>query len=173
MSAQAVLAPVEIAFPDNVTAFPLARAELRRSPGAAQPRLRPSADAAQPRLRSGTGAAQPKLRLTRRGRVVVGALLTVLTAAAFAFIATIGAPGAVASNEAGAADFGYVVVQPGESLWSVATELDPSADPRDVIAEIVRLNQLEGSGVIAGQPLAVPLRFGDAPGVVSAADLGL
>lgn len=171
MSAQTALAPVDIAFPRIVRTAPQPR--QRPVADAMQPRLRHSADAAQPRLRPGADAAQPKLRLTRRGRIVVGGLLTVLTAAVFAFIAVVSAPQAVASNEASAADFGYVVVQPGESLWSVATQIDPSSDPRDVIAEIVRLNQLDGSGIIAGQPIAVPLRYADAPGVVSAADLGL
>lgn len=170
MSAQTILAPVEIALPDNVSPFPLSRV---RSAPAPRSKSRPGADVAQPRLSHSADAAQPRLRLTRRGRVVLGTLATVLTAAAFAFIATIGAPQAVASNAVGDADFGYVVVQPGESLWSVATELDSSADPRDVIVEIVRLNQLDGSGVIAGQSLAVPLRFSDAPGVVSAEDVGL
>ncbi|GAB2550925.1 hypothetical protein [Leucobacter ruminantium] len=116
----------------------------------------------------------PKLRLTRRGRAVLGALATVLVAAVLAFIAAIAAPQAQASNTAeGGGEFHYVVAQPGTSLWSVATELDPSMDPRDLVAEIVQLNQLEGSGVQAGQPIAVPLRYSDSDAVVSAEELGL
>lgn len=114
-----------------------------------------------------------RIRITRRGRIVLGTLITVLVLSLLGVAAMFGATRAVASNEAGGADFGYVIVQPGESLWSVATSLDSSADPRDVIAEIIRLNQLEGSEVQAGQPIAVPLRYGDAHGVVSAADLGI
>ena len=114
-----------------------------------------------------------RLRLTRRGRFVVGALTTMLVAAAFALVAIFGASHAAASNESSAAEFGYVVVQPGDSLWSVATALDPTSDPRDVVAEIVRLNQLESSGVQAGQPIAVPLRYSSAPGVVGASELGI
>lgn len=121
----------------------------------------------------GVRTPEPRLRITRRGRAVLGALIALLVAGLLAVAAMLGATRAAASNEAGGAEFGYVVVQPGESLWSVATALDPSSDPRDVIAEIVRLNQLEGSAVQAGQPIAVPLRYGDAPGVVSAADLGI
>lgn len=115
----------------------------------------------------------PRLRLTRRGRAVITLLVAALIFAAIAIAATFGATRAVASNDATAADFGYVVVQPGDSLWSVATELDPSSDPRDVIAEIIRLNQLDGSGVQAGEALAVPLRYSDAQSVVSAVELGL
>jgi hypothetical protein len=114
-----------------------------------------------------------RLRLTRRGRAVFGTLLTLLIVGLLAVIATLGATRAAASNEAGNAEFGYVVVQPGESLWGVATALDSSSDPRDIIAEIVRLNQLDGSGVQAGQPIAVPLRYSEAPGVLSAEQVGL
>lgn len=119
-----------------------------------------------------TAATRPvKLRLTRRGRIVVGGFLTVITAALLALLATFSAPGAIASNEHTADDFGYVVIEPGDSLWTIATQLDPESDPRDLIAEIVRLNQLEGSGVVAGELLAVPLEYREAPGVVGAADL--
>ena len=122
---------------------------------------------------STTTVKNPKLRLTRRGRVVVSAFFALLIAGALALAATLGATQAVASSEASGAEFGYVVVQPGESLWSVATQLDSSSDPRDIIAEIVRLNQLVGSDVLAGQPIAVPLRYSDAPGVLSAAEMGI
>ncbi len=121
-----------------------------------------------------TTVSRTRLRLTRRGRVVFGALATVFVAGLLAFVATLGAPQALASNtQADGQQFHYVVVQPGASLWSVATELDSSADPRDLVAEIVQLNQLVGSGVEAGQPLAVPLRYSESPAVVSADDLGL
>ena len=120
-----------------------------------------------------TGHQSPRMRLTRRGRVVFGVMLAALITGLVASAAIFGATQAVATSEASSAEFGYVVVQPGASLWSVATELDPNADPRDVVAELVRLNQLGGSGVQAGQPIAVPLRYSGADGVVSATDLGL
>lgn len=114
-----------------------------------------------------------KLRLTRRGRVVFGGLAAVLVAGVLAFLAALGAPQASASDAEGAQQFPYAVVQPGSSLWSIATDLDPSSDPRDLVAEIVQLNQLDGSGVDAGQALAVPLRYAESPTVVSADELGL
>lgn len=130
---------------------------------------------AQRPVDSGIAASgQPtRLRLTRRGRVVFGALAAALVGALLMVAVAFGSTQAVASAEASGAEFGYVVVQPGASLWSVAAQLDPSADPRDVVAEIVRLNQLGGSGVQAGQPIAVPLRYSEAPGVVSGSELGL
>lgn len=114
-----------------------------------------------------------RLRLTRRGRAVFGALGTALVVAALAFVALFTSTQAVASSETGGAEFGYVIVQPGASLWQVAEEIDPNTDPRDLVAEIVRLNQLDDSGVQAGQPIAVPLRYSEAAGVVSASELGL
>lgn len=122
---------------------------------------------------AGASSRQTRLRLTRRGRAVFGTLLTIAVLAVLALVAVFSGSQAVASTEPGDAEFGYVVVQPGASLWEVAGEIDPQADPRDLVAEIVRLNQLDGSGVQAGQPIAVPLRYAHATGVTSADELGL
>lgn len=118
-------------------------------------------------------APRTRLRLTKRGRAVFGGFLTLLVLSVLALVAVFGSSQAVASSEAGGTEFGYVVVQPGASLWEVASEIDPSVDPRDLVAEIVRLNKLSDSGVQAGQPIAVPLRYADAPGVVPATELGI
>lgn len=109
--------------------------------------------------------ASARLRITRRGRAVLSAVVGLLVLGLIAFGALFGATQAQASGEASQQEFGYIVVQPGDSLWQISTGLDPKADPRDVIAEIIRLNQLVGSDVDTGQVLAVPLRFSDAPGV--------
>ena len=123
---------------------------------------------------SSTPHPEARLHLTRRGRVVFGALATVAVAGLLALAAAFAAPQASAADVASGGDrFHYVVAQPGTSLWSLATELDPKADPRDVVAEIVQLNQLGGSGVQAGQALAVPMRYADNPITVPAAELGL
>jgi len=49
-----------------------------------------------------------------------------------------------------------VTVQPGESLWAIAGKVDPNRDPRDVIADIVQLNDLQAGKVMPGQQLFVP-----------------
>jgi LysM repeat protein len=49
-----------------------------------------------------------------------------------------------------------VVVQPGQSLWSIALRVQPAADPRRVIAEIIDLNGLRGTGLQPGERLWVP-----------------
>lgn len=107
-------------------------------------------------------AGSGKLRLTRRGRIVFGGLATVLAAGALAFLASFLAPGAVASGEVSEQRFPYVQVQAGDTLWGIAAELDPAADTRNVVAEISRLNQLESSDLVAGQSIAIPMRFAGA-----------
>lgn len=49
-----------------------------------------------------------------------------------------------------------VVVHPGQSLWSIASQAQPSADPRVVMQEIVDLNALHGTNLVPGQRLWVP-----------------
>jgi len=97
----------------------------------------------------------PRLRLTKRGRgVLMTVAATPLVIAAFLF-ALNGSP-ATASLEGSSAGFSFVTVESGESLWQLAEQLAPAADPRDTISEIMALNQLESADVFAGQELALP-----------------
>lgn len=114
-----------------------------------------------------------RLRLTRRGRAVFGTLATLTVVGVLAIVAMFSGAQAVATGASGEAEFGYVVVQPGDSLWHLASELDSDADPRNLIAEIVRLNQLDSSAIEAGEPIAVPLRYVDSPRVVLGSQLGI
>ncbi len=51
----------------------------------------------------------------------------------------------------------HVLVEPGETLWSIArARLGPEADPRPFIEEIRELNGLETSALLVGQRLALP-----------------
>jgi hypothetical protein len=49
-----------------------------------------------------------------------------------------------------------VVVEPGQSLWSIAAQDEPASDPRSVIQQIVDLNALSGTSVQPGQRLWLP-----------------
>jgi hypothetical protein len=49
-----------------------------------------------------------------------------------------------------------IVVQPGQTLWGIATQVAPHADPRATVQQIIVLNHLPGTGVQAGETLAVP-----------------
>jgi hypothetical protein len=109
--------------------------------------------------RSGAGA-EPPLRLTRRGRAVLRALVVLALAGLMTAAALLMAHGADAADVAGPrAVVQHHVVLPGETLWGIATELAPGADPRDTIASIVEFNALESSAVHAGQDLAIPPRL--------------
>ena len=104
-------------------------------------------------------AAEPKtrLRITKRGRRVLTAAVA-LPLVIGALLAALNSGGAAAVAEGTANDFTYVTIAQGESLWQLAQEIAPNADPRDVVAEIVSLNQLHGE-VQAGQKIAIPAGY--------------
>ena len=76
-------------------------------------------------------------------------------------IAVVGGGAALASNESGASAgaFTEITVMSGETLWSIAEDVAPGSDPRDVVAEITRLNALENGSVTAGQRIAIPAEY--------------
>jgi len=49
-----------------------------------------------------------------------------------------------------------VVVQPGDTLWTLAETVDTSGDPRGVVADIKAANQLSSSAIQPGQVLSIP-----------------
>jgi hypothetical protein len=49
-----------------------------------------------------------------------------------------------------------VLVQPGQTLWSIAAAAEPRADPRLVIQQIASANALGGSAIYPGELLWVP-----------------
>ena len=108
-----------------------------------------------------TAFPQPHLRITRRGRVVL-TLLIAIPLAIGAAVAGVGAVGAAAGSHSSTATFQYVTVEPGESLWQVAQEVAPAADPRDVVADILTLNNLSSGEVQPGQRLAIPAQYSSA-----------
>lgn len=105
-------------------------------------------------------APTTRLRITARGRRVVTSLVALPLAVALG-LAVVGGGAALASNEAGApaGSFTEITVMSGQTLWSIAEELAPAADPRDVIAQITRLNALSGGSVTAGQRIAIPAEY--------------
>ena len=120
------------------------------------PRRAPQRPAQARRVR-----ARPRTRLTRRGRIVVSALVigAMLLVAVLAWMG-----GATRAEAAGSGsppsavyrNLAKIVVQPGESLWTIAAQAEPAADPRNVIQQIIDLNALGGSSIQPGERLWVP-----------------
>jgi Tfp pilus assembly protein FimV len=112
-----------------------------------------------PAVRAG-GSRATRLRLTARGRRVLAAMAALPAAIALS-AAIIGGGAALATRDAGAApgSFTTVTVDSGDTLWSIAQEVAPASDPRDVVDAIVRLNALDGVTLLAGQSLAIPAEY--------------
>jgi hypothetical protein len=60
------------------------------------------------------------------------------------------------SRNAAERNLARVTVRPGQSLWSVAEAVDPDADTRVVIQQIIELNALPGMTLNPGEQLWVP-----------------
>jgi hypothetical protein len=100
-------------------------------------------------------------RLTRRGRRVLWAAVILLLVAVITPLLFAMASGAQASSHglppsAVRAGMRQVVVKPGQSLWSVALNAEPKADPRVVIQQIMEFNALGSQVVVPGESLWVP-----------------
>lgn len=135
-----------------------ARVAVKRVHGSA----RQLAAAAPAQLGTRQSGRSTRLRLTLRGRRVL-AVLAALPAVIALSAAVIGGGAALASRDAGApaGSFSTVTVASGDSLWSIAQEVAPDRDPRDVVDELVRLNALDSVVVQAGQSIAIPAEYGD------------
>jgi LysM domain len=139
------------------------RASVQRGavPGASVQRVRLQRASGQ-RVSVRQTSVQPgRLRLTRRGRrVLTGFVMLVIVISAM-LIWTGVAGGAQAPRPGAPARSVYqgmtqIVVQPGQTLWSIAAAAEPSADPRTAVQQISDVNGLTGTQIEAGQLLWVP-----------------
>jgi len=99
-----------------------------------------------------TSVHQPPLRLTRRGRAVVLMFFVLMASLASAVLFTT----ASRANDPERGPAPTVVVQPSDTLWSIATRVAPHRDPRAAVAEIQRLNGLGDYTIQPGETLIVP-----------------
>lgn len=98
----------------------------------------------------------PDVRLTRRGRVVS---LLVLVAVLFALLGVWSAGSVAVPAGARLEPTQTVVVTPGQTLWDIAIDAEPGADPRATIERIRDLNGLSsGTALQVGQDIALPSR---------------
>jgi hypothetical protein len=100
-------------------------------------------------------AQTPGVQLTRRGRLVI--LIALVGLGVGLMLALTGVFGAATAGSSPTRPATRtIVVQPGQTLWSIAQQVAPNADRRDTIARIVELNALPNSSVSAGARIAVP-----------------
>jgi len=94
-----------------------------------------------------------RMRLTRRGRTLARVLATVLVVAVFLLVAPGLARGDGPDRPAPRVTY---VVQPGDSLWSIARRVAPGQDPRPVVDGLIEANDVRG-GLQTGQELSIPV----------------
>jgi transposase len=95
-----------------------------------------------------------RVRVTRRGRLVLVAASALLLLLVISF----GRTGSQAATATGTGPtLQQTTVQQGETLWAVAQRIAPKNDPREVIAQIRRINHLHSSVLRTGQQLLLPV----------------
>ncbi len=103
--------------------------------------------------------SQSQLRLTPRGRAVarlaVVTSLSILLLAGFSLFsgATAGSTDSISTTP-----YMKITVKPGETLWSIASNLSGSRDRRDLVDELIEVNRLKSPEVVAGQKIYIPTR---------------
>ena len=100
--------------------------------------------------------ASAGVRLTARGRLALLVASSVFLLLVVLFSGQLSADAGTSAGQQGRAT-GVVVVQPGETLWQIAREVAPQADPRETVALIRSLNGLDDSSIEAGQSIVVPM----------------
>lgn len=134
-------------------------------PGAPQPSRPPARPsevlAAQPSPVRPCSAPSTGLRLTRRGRLVLSVFALALSLGLIAILWASLAGGAQAASGRARTGSVYqgmrrVTVLPGQTLWAIAQQAEPSADPRTVIPQIMQINAITSTDLQPGQQLWVP-----------------
>lgn len=105
----------------------------------------------------GQRSTQRPLTLTRRGRLLLVGLPIALSVAALILLGAFLTSQAQAGESAPTSSQTLEVnIAAGESLWDLAVQYAPERDPRDVVAEMVELNNLGTSVIQAGQRISIP-----------------
>ncbi len=94
------------------------------------------------------------MRLTVRGRFLLVLVLAVVALSVVGFVT--GRLSGANSDRSRPAAQRTLVVQPGDTLWSIAKEVAPGGDVRKTVYEIRKLNGLSDAMIISGQVLVLP-----------------
>jgi LysM domain len=95
-------------------------------------------------------ARASSLRLTRRGRLAVLAA----SLAAMLGLGFVAATGSLANDQPEPTR--VVTVQPGQTLWDIASRVSAGGDVRATMTHLEAINHLDGTSLQAGQHLRVP-----------------
>jgi nucleoid-associated protein YgaU len=110
----------------------------------------------QARRQAVAEAQAPSLRLTRRGRMLLTALSVIVFGSAIVVLG-LRVTGVLEPGP----NFTHTVpvqVAPGETLWSIAQDTNPTQDPAIVVERIADLNKLATpADVVPGQTLQIPI----------------
>jgi nucleoid-associated protein YgaU len=114
----------------------------------------PSTVSARVRLVAPARTGGVSVRLTRRARRLAVVLALAVGVAIGSWLGPL--LGSGGEGDLRLAGVETVVVQPGDTLWSIATSLDGDGDVRAVIDEILQLNGLTDAALVPGQTLLLP-----------------
>lgn len=93
-------------------------------------------------------------RVYRRRRLGVTVGFVAVVAVAFITVFSLFGTSAIANSSEGQPQSPkYVVVQPGDTLWSIGERIAPNAAITEVVDELVRLN---GTSISVGQLVRIP-----------------
>lgn len=79
-------------------------------------------------------------------------IVAIAATSVFGFVST-----AAANNSASkSADFQYITVESGQTLWDLAEQVAPESNPQDWMQDVVNLNGLTSTDLKPGQRIALP-----------------
>ena len=102
-----------------------------------------------------------RLRITARGRRLLTTLAAAPVIAGIAASLLAGGTAMASGRSAEPVAFETVTVLPGDTLWSIAAEAAPGVDPREVIDDITRLNDLSSGMIQVGASIAIPTAYSE------------
>jgi nucleoid-associated protein YgaU len=121
--------------------------------GRCTPAARPTGPVVGRAASAGDGRQAPPLRLTARGRRVAVVLAVLLAMAVITIASALLGGGGSGLELMGTSS---VVVEPGDTLWSLAGTVAGDRDVREVVDEIQLLNRLADARIEPGQVLRLP-----------------
>jgi hypothetical protein len=107
------------------------------------------------------GSALDRRTFVRYGACVTRTRVRRRLAATLAVVAVAAAWGPVLGDSIGRRDVEPVarsryVVQPGDTLWSIAVEMAPSDDPRPLVDAISSANAIDPTTLVPGRTIVIP-----------------